>query len=154
VAEPVPAVAGVDAPFLDALRRTDGDSEKHDEAVVHLNQGHTAADAREWSRAIQEYGAAARLVPDDAVAQYNFGLALHKRGDDRVAIDTFRKAIALAPDEPLFHLPLAAALEAVGENDDAIGEYRTFLASKPNVADGDKVRGRIDALSSAAARNQ
>jgi len=134
-----------DEPFLDGPRvSVDGDSQV---LVDHFRAGRAAADSYHWTRAIDEYGAAARLAPADAAAQYDLALAFHRRGDERDAIATFRTAIALSPDEAEFHLPLAAAYEKLGQSADAVREYRTFVDMAPHAPDADRVRGRIEAVS-------
>lgn len=134
--------------FLDRPRGTaDGDGPHYQELVEHFRLGAAAADAYQWTRAIDEYGAAARLSPGDAAAQYNLALALHRRGDERDAIATFHKAIALAPDAAVFRMPLAAAFENVKQRADAVREYRAFLAAAPNAPEAERARERIEALS-------
>jgi tetratricopeptide (TPR) repeat protein len=145
--EPVRPANG-DEKFLDTPSSpSDGDGAVYRETLDHFKVARTAADEGQWTRAIQEYGVAARLSRSDAAAQYNFALALHRRGDERDAIATFHKAIALAPDATAFHLPLAAAYENVGQFADAAREYRTFVAAAPQAPEADRVRGRLEALS-------
>jgi len=140
--------ANGDEPFLDTPSGpSDGDAAVYRETSDRFKVARTAADAGKWTRAIQEYGVAARLSRSDAAAQYNFALALHRRGDERDAIATFHKAIALAPNTAAFHLPLAAAYENVGQFADAAMEYRTFVAAVPQAPEADRVRGRLEALS-------
>jgi tetratricopeptide (TPR) repeat protein len=100
--EPVRPANG-DEPFLDTPSGpSDGDGAVYRETWDHFKVARTAADAGKWTRAIQEYGVAARLSRSDAAAQYNFALALHRRGDERDAIARFHKAVALAPDAAAF----------------------------------------------------
>ena len=137
-----------DEPFLDRPHGTaDGDGVRYQELVEHFRLGRAAADGYQWTRAIDEYGAAARLSPGDAAAQYNLALALHRRGDERDAIAMFQKAIALAPDDAVFRMPLAAAFENVKQRADAVREYRAFLAAAPNAPEAERARERIEALS-------
>jgi len=148
--EPARAPNG-DEPFLDTPRGpSEGDGTAYQQTWDHFKTGRAAADARQWTRAIEAYGAAARVSPKDAAAQYNYALALHRRGDERDAIATFQKAIALAPDDPAFHVPLGAAFENVGQSADAAREYRAFVTAAPNAPDAERVRGRIEALATGA----
>ena len=145
--EPVRPANG-DEPFLDTPSGpSDGDGAVYRETWDHFKVARTAADEGKGTRAIQEYGVAARLSRSDAAAQYNFALALHRRGDERDAIATFHKAVALAPDAVAFHLPLAAAYENVGQFADAAMEYRAFVAAAPHAPGADRARGRLEALS-------
>ena len=145
--EPVRPANG-DEPFLDTPSGpSDGDGAVYRETWDHFKVARTAADEGQWTRAIQEYGVAARLSRSDAAAQYNFALALHRRGDERDAIATFHKAIALAPDAAAFHLPLAAAYENVGQFAEAAMEYRAFVAAAPEAPAADRARSRLEVLS-------
>lgn len=140
-----------DERFIDSPgASTDGDTNRLEQIADHFRVGRAAADANQWSRAIEAYGAAARLSPSDPAAQYNFALALHRRGDERDAVAAFLRAIVLAPNEAAFRLPLAAAYENLGQAADAVREYRTFLVAEPNDPDVGRVRGRIEALSMGA----
>jgi tetratricopeptide (TPR) repeat protein len=137
-----------DEPFFDTpCSPSDGDGARYQQTLARFKIARAAADAGEWTRAIDEYGGAARLSGDDANAQYNFGLALHRRGDEHDAIAMFHKAISLAPDETMFHLALAAALENAGRIAEAVGEYNAFVTAHPNAPEADRLRSRIDALS-------
>lgn len=140
--------ANGDEPFLDTPSGpSDGDGVLYRETWDHFKVARTAADAGKWTPAIQEYGVAARLSRSDANAQYNLGLALHRRGDERDAIASFHKAIALAPDTFAFHLPLAAAYENVGQFADAAREYRAYVAAAPESREAERARSRLEALS-------
>lgn len=145
--EPVRPANG-DEPFLDTPSGpSDGDGAVYRETWDHFKVARSAADAGQWTHAIQEYAVAARLSRSDAAAQYNLALALHRRGDERDAIATFQRAVALAPAAAAFHLPLAAAYENVGQFADAAREYRVFVAATPQGRDADRARVRIEALS-------
>jgi tetratricopeptide (TPR) repeat protein len=134
--------------FIDSPGVSAGsDRERFQDALTHFRLGRAAVDSSHWTIAIAEYGAAVRLAPDDAVAHYDFALALHRRGDERDAIASFRRAIALAPDDARFRLPLAAALENVGRSAEAELEYKAFLAAVHESSDADRARGRLAALS-------
>ncbi len=147
-AELVHAGSEGDEPFLEMPGGTDGgDTAHHDQLLAHFRRAQTAVESGHWTRAISEYGAAASLSSDDAAAQYNFGLALHRRGDEREAISAFQRAIKLAPDQAMFHLPLAVAFENVGQIGDAAREYRTFVSASPDAPEADRARRRIEAMS-------
>jgi hypothetical protein len=152
--EPVRPPNG-DEPFLDTPSgSTDGEGASYEETLDHFKAARAAVDAGNWTRAIEEYGAAARLSRTDAAAQYNLALAFHRRGDERDAIATFHKAIALAPNAAVFHLPLAAAYENVGQLADAAREYRVFVADAPEAPGADRARSRLEALSTGGAASR
>ena len=129
----------------------DGDvasaSGRYQQTLAHFKLARAAADGGQWTRAIEEYGAASRLSPDDAAARFNLGLALHQRGDERDAIAAFQKAIALEPGAMAFHVPLGAAFERVGQIADAVREYKAFVATAGDSGEADRVRNRIELLS-------
>jgi hypothetical protein len=144
--EPVRPPNG-DEPFLDTPSgSSDGDGAAYRETLDHFKVARAAVNEGKWTRAIEEYGVAARLSRSDAAAQYNLALALHRRGDERDAIATFQKAVALAPAAAAFHLPLAAAYENVGQFADAAREYRAFVDAAPEARDADRARTRLGAL--------
>ena len=138
--------------FLDAPRPpADGDiasaAGAYQQTLAHFKRARAATDAGQWTPAIAEYAAATRLSPDDAAARFNLGLALHKRGDERDAIAAFQKAIALEPTEMAFRVPLGAAFERVGQLADAVREYKAFVATAGDSYEADRVRNRIELLS-------
>ena len=147
-AESVHAGSEGDEPFLEMPSGTaDGDAGRYDQAVAHFRRAEAAVEGGHWTSAISEYAAAAGFSRDDAAAQYNFALALHRRGDEREAIAAFQRAIQLAPDQAMFHLPLAAAFENVGQIGDAAREYRAFVSASPDAAAADRARTRLEAMS-------
>lgn len=116
------------------------------QANFHFNLAHAAVGAGLWDRAVTEYRAAARLRPQDYLAQYAVALTLHRKGDDADAIPEFQKAIKLSPNDPNAHLALGVSLEIVGRADEAVKEFRRYLAIQPTSADADRLRAHLHAL--------
>jgi tetratricopeptide (TPR) repeat protein len=63
----------------------------------HLVRGRVAQKRREPARALEEYEAALRLWPDNAVARYYTALAAQELGDFERAIEEFRNAVRVDP---------------------------------------------------------
>ncbi|MGH9147689.1 MAG: tetratricopeptide repeat protein [Vicinamibacterales bacterium] len=104
----------------------------------------------DWSRAVAGYRAAQELFPDDYVTQFNLAHALHKEGHDEQAVVEYQKAITLAPGEPSFQLSLAVSYESLSRSNDAMQSYRRYLEMAPGAPEAQKVKERLQALTSAA----
>ena len=74
--------------------------------------------------AIAELRAAIRLIPDDADAHNNLGLALADQGKLEQAIAEHRAAIRIEPDLAEAHCNLGVALAKQGKRDEAIAALR------------------------------
>jgi tetratricopeptide (TPR) repeat protein len=104
----------------------------------------------DWHRAVAGYRSALELFPDDYVTQFNLAHALHKQGNEEEAVIEYRKAITLAPGEPSFHLSLAISYETLGRSNDAVESYRRYLEIARDSPEAQKVRDRIQGLTSSA----
>jgi tetratricopeptide (TPR) repeat protein len=78
---------------------------------------------------------AAELLPTDAEAQYNFGLALLNahRPDD--AIGAFRRSLSLSPAYVPAQIALGSTLQSLGRMAEAVECYRSLLLSNPGIAE-------------------
>jgi len=76
---------------------------------------------------------AARLLPHDAVAQYNLGLTCLKANRLPEAVASLRQATELQPDFGRAHYNLGVALHGLGHDDDAISALRAAIALKTRV---------------------
>ena len=83
---------------------------------------------------IAEFREAIRLKPDDALAHFNLGNALHGSADVRGAIAAYREAIRLKPDYAAAHSNLGNALSSSGDVRGAIAAYREAIRLKPDLA--------------------
>jgi tetratricopeptide (TPR) repeat protein len=90
---------------------------------------------------------AAELLPNDAVAHFNLGIArMEHDGLDQEAAASFRKAIALKPDFVEAHNSLGNALYEQGRLEDAVASLRCALQLKPGLVEvhgnlGNALRG-------------
>lgn len=92
------------------------------------------------------------LLPGDADAHSNLGIALKQVGRLNEAVASFRKALEIKPDDGEVHSNLGNALRALGEPNEAVASYRRALELKPDFAEahsnlGNALRdlGRFDA---------
>jgi tetratricopeptide (TPR) repeat protein len=74
------------------------------------------------------------LMPDDASAYNNLGVALKNRGRLGKAVASYQQAVLLKPDYAEAHSNLGAALRDLGRLDDAVASYREAIACKPDFA--------------------
>lgn len=81
--------------------------------------------------AIQVYGLAAGLAPDDWRWPYYRGLLLEERGDQLGAIEAFRAVVRLAPDHSLAQFHLAELAFKTGRLDDATAAYLATRSAGP-----------------------
>ena len=105
------------------------------------------AQLQRWDEAIQGYGAAARLFPEDYATQYNLARALQASGDLAGAVAGFERAIALAPGQADFQLSYGLALEASRRPRDAAAAYRRYLELEPDAPEADKVKAHLADIS-------
>jgi uncharacterized Ntn-hydrolase superfamily protein len=83
-------------------------------AYDHMNQGDLAIEHDQIDRALEHYGAAARMVPDNAEMLFWQGVALAGRGKHAEAMPVLRKAFEADPAwiELTRRLPAAQLLDA------------------------------------------
>ena len=85
--------------------------------------------------ALEAMARAARLLPQDAEAQCNLGVAELEAGRIEQAVASFRRALTLKPDSADTHNDLGSALHRLGQLDEAVASYRTALALAPERAE-------------------
>ena len=78
---------------------------------------------------------AAELLPGDADAHYNLGVALQKIGQIVEAIASYRRAVEIKLDFAAAHNNLGLALQDIGQVDDAAASYRRALEINPDYAE-------------------
>lgn len=79
-------------------------------------------------------GNAARLLPGDAEAHVNFGVALSDAARHEEAVACFRHALVLTPNDAPLHNRLGNALRELGLFDDAIASMRNAQRLQPHSA--------------------
>src|SRR3990167_5743644 len=83
------------------------------------------------------------LNPDNALAHYNLGMALHARKQPDEAIQAFQEAVRLAPLQLQARIALSDALFSAGRLDEAAACYQKVLAIRPDYADALNNLGNI-----------
>jgi len=78
---------------------------------------------------------AAAILPSDAEAHGNLGIALLEVGRLDDAVASFRRALEIRPDYADVHNNLGNALRSLGRLDDAVACYERSLQSNPDQAD-------------------
>ena len=91
----------------------------------------TRAQLPYWHDSVQLFQRAIDVVPGNAIAENNLGMALVERKDLAGALPHFRKAVELAPDDTDARSNLGNALRAVGRPGEAVGEYEQALERAP-----------------------
>jgi predicted O-linked N-acetylglucosamine transferase (SPINDLY family) len=84
--------------------------------------------------ALPAFQKAAELLPDDASAHYNLGVALQEHGRLDGAIASYRRALEIEPDYVMAYNNLGNTLKDLGRLDDAVASYRRALEIKPDLA--------------------
>lgn len=74
----------------------------------------------------------ARLVPNSAVVQYQYGLGLYLKNDLPAAQAALKKAVELEPNTPDFRLAYALLLQKVGQISAAMDEVEELLKLRPD----------------------
>jgi predicted O-linked N-acetylglucosamine transferase (SPINDLY family) len=102
--------------------------------VSLLNQGKDALNALRK---------AATLLPDDAAAHSNLGIALGSLGQLGEAVASYRRALEIKPDHAEAHCNLGNALQALGQLEEVATCYRRALEIKPNLVEAHYNLGTI-----------
>ena len=82
--------------------------------------------------AVEEYTAAVRLQPENAVMRQEFGKLLYKHDRFAEAVVQFDHVLQLMPDSAQARRDRLAALERAGDYDRAAGELHALLATHPD----------------------
>jgi len=109
-------------------------------ANVHFERGVRAVEANEWGRAVDEFGAASSLVPDEAEYRKSYGQALVHSGRTTLGLAALDEAVALNPDDADGRLKLAQLYLAAGRSEDALRHMDRYVKRRPNDPAGHAVR--------------
>lgn len=94
-----------------------------------LAQNGMTADALEY------YGVALRLEPNDSLLWMNAGTLHRQRGDLSAASSAYNRSLALNANNALAHYNLGAVLDGQGKYEAALAEYKLALTLDPNLGD-------------------
>jgi len=95
----------------------------------------TALDPVDIDKAIFHYKEALKIKPDYAIALFNLGSALEKKGNIEEAIDHYLEALRIKPDYTKAHNNLGVALVNKGNYDVAILHFSKALKINPQKTD-------------------
>ena len=90
---------------------------------------------RQGKDALPAFRKVAKLMPDDAEAHLNLGVALKNAGQLDQAVTGYQRALALKSNYAEAHSNLGNALKDLGRLDEAVASYRRALKIKPDSAD-------------------
>ena len=85
--------------------------------------------------ALQAFHKTAQLLPEDAVAHYNLGVAQKSAGRLDEAVASYRRAVSLKPDYVEAHYNLGNALKSLGQQENAAQSYRRAVQLRPDHAE-------------------
>jgi len=98
----------------------------------------------DYAAAIDEWGKALAISPDDAKAHNNLGVALLAKGEVEPGLAAFRKAIDLRPDYAEAHYNLGGVLLRRDRVDEAIARFRRAVEINPRYAEAfDRLGGAL-----------
>jgi tetratricopeptide (TPR) repeat protein len=94
----------------------------------------TRAQLPYWKDSVSLFGRAVDVVPDNALAHNNLGMALIERRQLPQALEHFQKAVDIAPWDTDARSNLGNALRASGKPAEAVAQYEKALEQNPNDA--------------------
>jgi tetratricopeptide (TPR) repeat protein len=99
-----------------------------------MREASSAAWDRNWPRAIEAYGQALHIVPNEPQALAGLALALLESRRFQEALTAYQKISSIVPSDPMPHEKLALIYESMGQENEAAEEYLTageiYLARK------------------------
>jgi protein O-mannosyl-transferase len=103
-----------------------------DNDVARNNLGLVLEARGDWSGALEQFQAAARLAPKQPVTRVNLGNLLDKLGHPAEALAEYRAAIELRPDDPDLLIRAAHELNLLGQFNAALAELAIAKNRDPN----------------------
>jgi tetratricopeptide (TPR) repeat protein len=94
----------------------------------------TRAQLPYWHDSVSLFRRAIDVVPDNALAQNNLGMALVEQNNIAEALEHFQQAVTIAPWDTDARSNLGNALRAVGRPAEAVVSYEKALEQSPNDA--------------------
>ncbi|MBD3184237.1 tetratricopeptide repeat protein [Candidatus Poribacteria bacterium] len=99
------------------------------------NEGHTAMENMEYTKAIDLFKEVIRLKPDMMEAHFNIGVSYRMKDDIDNQIYHFQEAIKLEPDMPEIHYNLGLAYSDAQRYYEAVEEFKKVIKLKPSFKD-------------------
>ena len=96
-------------------------------ASIHFARGVAASEANEWGVAVDEFGAAAGLVSENAVYRWRYGDALVHSGRLALGLDELESSVKLSPDDPDLLISLARLELRSGRHDAALRHLESYV---------------------------
>jgi len=93
--------------------------------------------------ALSSFKKAAELMPEDAGAHFNLGIAQKKLGQLEDAVASYRRALEIKPDYAEAFSNLGNVFKDLGKNDEALENYRRAFEIKPDYAEAHNNLGTI-----------
>lgn len=112
----------------------------------HLIVGRVAQERREPARALEEFGEALRLWPDNPWARYSAALAAEELGDFERALAEFRDAVRIDPSATDARTRGASQLVADGNPGAALVMLQTAIGEAPLEIEGQLLGMRLSGL--------
>lgn len=98
---------------------------------------------KQGKNALSAYQKTAELMPGDAGAHYDLGVALQNNGLLADAAESYRRALQIKPDYAEAHYNLAHTLRQLGQSELAAECYRGVLEIKPDFAEAHNNLGSV-----------
>ena len=118
--------------------------------AYHFNRARALRLLGRFDESIAAYRTVDQLLPDDYATLFNLGQTLHAKGDEPAAVQEYLRAIALNPSDGSFRLALGISLEKMQKRAEAAAAYGEYLRLSPQTPDADKIRTRINQLTTPA----
>ena len=109
-----------------------GELSDQDLAIVFNNRGLAYYNKKDYDHAIEDYGHAIRLSPNDSDSFYRRGLAYFEKNEYNRAIQDFDEALKLKPDSVAALQKRGLAYEAKRDYDQAIRDYDRAINLQPD----------------------
>ncbi len=103
-------------------------------AVVSFSVA-TTVQLRYWKNSHTLFAHAAKVIPNNIVAEVMLGVALEHEGDLDSALRQYEKALQMRPEFPQMHYDIANILAQQKKFDAAIGHYRSAIQLNPSYAE-------------------
>ncbi|MBD3348333.1 MAG: tetratricopeptide repeat protein, partial [Candidatus Eisenbacteria bacterium] len=101
-------------------------------AGVHYEKGLRAADANEWGRAVDEFGAATELAPGNPDYAFHYGRALVHSGRLELGLEAMEGSVREDPSDADAGMELATLYLASGRSESALPHLERYVELRPS----------------------